>query len=210
MLTPEQRSERSRKAAAIKNAKASEDAYNNYFSCPNICTDCNSIIQPKFKEGKKPSAAIFEAKQKRFCSSYCSALHSNSIPNRKYRTKKILKSCTCRKCGIAYEVEKYFKICEECKQPKINYSTRKRGEVMRQEVTRHAVTMIVGNKECVICGYSKFVEVCHIKAVSSFSKDTTLGVINDSSNLVYLCPNHHKEFDKNLLDESEKLLITAG
>ena len=55
-------------------------------------------------------------------------------------------------------------------------------------------------KHCLICGYDKHYEVCHIKAVSDFSEDTPITVINHIDNLVALCPNHHWEFDNGLLD----------
>lgn len=52
---------------------------------------------------------------------------------------------------------------------------------------------------CKNCGYSKHVEVCHIKPVSSFSEDTYLSIINSTDNLVVLCPNCHWEFDNGFL-----------
>jgi hypothetical protein len=55
-------------------------------------------------------------------------------------------------------------------------------------------------KECKVCGYSTYVEVCHIKAIADFSKETLIKEINSLSNLIYLCPNHHIELDKGLLN----------
>ena len=60
-------------------------------------------------------------------------------------------------------------------------------------------------RKCVICGYDKHIEIAHIKAVSEFSDDTLISEINDISNLVALCPNHHWEFDNGLLSK-EKIL----
>jgi HNH endonuclease len=52
------------------------------------------------------------------------------------------------------------------------------------------------NKERICkCGYSKHVEICHIKEVKSFPDDAKIKEINDPSNLLYLCPNCHWEFD---------------
>lgn len=56
------------------------------------------------------------------------------------------------------------------------------------------------NQECEICGYNAIVEIAHVKAVSSFSKDTTVKTVNELSNLIGLCPNHHREYDKGLLE----------
>lgn len=51
-----------------------------------------------------------------------------------------------------------------------------------------------------LCGYSKHVEVCHIKDVAEFPDDATLAEINSPANLYGLCPTHHWEFDNNMLD----------
>ena len=56
------------------------------------------------------------------------------------------------------------------------------------------------NPKCAICGYDKHVDVAHIKAVSEFSQDSTIREINLLTNLIGLCPNHHWEYDHNLLD----------
>ena len=56
------------------------------------------------------------------------------------------------------------------------------------------------SKQCGVCGYDKHIEICHMRAVSSFSDDSFIGEINDLNNLVALCPNHHWEFDNNQLE----------
>ena len=50
-------------------------------------------------------------------------------------------------------------------------------------------------KSCAMCGYDVRVEIAHIKSVSSFGANSTMGEINHVSNLVALCRNHHWEFD---------------
>lgn len=54
-------------------------------------------------------------------------------------------------------------------------------------------------RKCLICGYDKHTELCHIKPVSLFDADAKLGDINDPKNLIPLCPNCHWEFDNNLI-----------
>ena len=56
--------------------------------------------------------------------------------------------------------------------------------------------------KCIV-GYTNHVEVAHIKAVSNFSEDSLISEINDISNLIGLCPNHHWEYDNGLLDISK-------
>lgn len=53
---------------------------------------------------------------------------------------------------------------------------------------------------CQKCGYSNHTELAHIKAVSTYSDDTLLSVVNDPNNILVLCPNHHWEFDNALLN----------
>ena len=49
--------------------------------------------------------------------------------------------------------------------------------------------------ECDHCGYSYHVDICHIRDLSSFDDQTPVSIVNDLSNLVALCKNHHTEFD---------------
>ena len=53
--------------------------------------------------------------------------------------------------------------------------------------------------KCVVCGYSKHIEVAHIKAVSDFDDNTTIKEINSIDNLIALCPNHHWEYDNGII-----------
>ena len=50
-------------------------------------------------------------------------------------------------------------------------------------------------KSCQKCGYSKHVEVAHIKAIKDFADTATLAEVNSFDNLLILCPNCHWEFD---------------
>lgn len=52
---------------------------------------------------------------------------------------------------------------------------------------------------CQVCLYDKHIELAHIKAIKDFDENTKLSVVNDASNILVLCPNHHWEFDNGLL-----------
>ncbi|GAB5492145.1 MAG: hypothetical protein Phog2KO_23600 [Phototrophicaceae bacterium] len=60
---------------------------------------------------------------------------------------------------------------------------------------------------CELCGYSKYYELCHIKPISYFSPEDKIILVNSPSNLIALCPNHHKELDKELMDASDLIKI---
>lgn len=51
-----------------------------------------------------------------------------------------------------------------------------------------------------ICGYSKHVEICHVKDICEFSIETLITEINSIKNLKALCPTHHWEFDHGYLE----------
>ena len=55
-------------------------------------------------------------------------------------------------------------------------------------------------KKCCVCDYDKHIDIAHIKAVSDFNDSATLDDINNIDNITGLCPNHHWEFDHELLD----------
>lgn len=53
---------------------------------------------------------------------------------------------------------------------------------------------------CQVCGYKKHIELAHIKAVSTFPVETAIATVNNPDNILVLCPNHHWEFDNELID----------
>lgn len=62
-------------------------------------------------------------------------------------------------------------------------------------------------KVCAVCGYDAHYEVCHIKPINDFLPTDSVAEVNELSNLVALCPNHHWEFDHGRLSIT---LITAA
>lgn len=57
-------------------------------------------------------------------------------------------------------------------------------------------------KPCAYCGYSKHVELCHIRPVSTFPDSATVFEVNAANNIIQLCPNCHWELDHGLLNIS--------
>lgn len=117
-------------------------------------------------------------------------------------------------CGNAIKSYK-SKICIDCELKKrkntfqtnqenltlsdcIRLDKRFKANHKYQTVRNYAKKTMVWNKiekKCKECGYDKYVEVCHKKAISEFPLDTKLSIINSIDNLIYLCPNHHWELD---------------
>lgn len=147
-----------------------------------------------------------ETPNPKFCSRRCAAITNNKLfPKR----KRIQKSHPCERCGT--EVKLRFKKCAKCRGMDIiqAYGNRLLKDFISkyprhryQKVRNHAhgVAEMHGlQKCCAICGYEVYVELCHKQSIGSFDKETSLSIVNHIDNLVYLCPNHHKELDLNIL-----------
>lgn len=66
-----------------------------------------------------------------------------------------------------------------------------------------------GFENLILCEYSKHIDICHIKDISSFPDETLIKEINNLNNLLALCKNHHWEFDKNIMVAKDQKKITS-
>lgn len=166
-----------KKTALIFRKKALDE----YIKNPTICKNCGNIIEVRDKE------KVSTVRNRLFCGQSCAA----SFNNKERKKDKIIKI-------VKRENFKYLtdKTKEEL------FSERESWQSARTAIRRHAQFIYdkeIGKKFCHNCGYDKHIETCHIKSVSSFSNDTLISTINDSKNLIGLCPNCHWEFDNNNL-----------
>lgn len=60
---------------------------------------------------------------------------------------------------------------------------------------------------CALCGFDIVVEVHHIKCIGSFPGTSLVADVNNLSNLIYLCPNHHAMVEKGLISLVEPVGI---
>jgi len=82
-----------------------------------------------------------------------------------------------------------------------------RGDPYR-EIRRHARSITrTWHQVCMApgCNYRKHVETCHLTPIADFPATTSITQINDPSNLILLCPNHHKEFDSGELVVEDRI-----
>ena len=142
-----------------------------------------------------------ETKNPKFCSRSCSATSSNLVSPKRRLGKNRCKGCNIPTrnsrlyCDICWKKDYTLEEVKYNKLPAASYysQVRNRARVVAKNLP----------KSCRKCGYDKHVEVCHIKAISSWPSDTLLSTINSLDNLILLCPNCHWEFDNNLWDVSE-------
>jgi hypothetical protein len=165
-----------------------------YIANPNKCLTCDKPIL------SKPGQRLFNVRQKTFCNNSCAA----SLNNRIFPKKKVAKKI-CITCLQSFSPPNHrVKTCDVCRP--VRSRPRRLENLTRQEAGRviigkHAMRVMINRaKGCIICGYDKFVDVCHIKPVAAFSTQAKLKEINAPENLVYMCPNHHREYDRGLLN----------
>ena len=143
---------------------------------------------------------------------FCSLSHASKV-TQKNRTDKIKKSIAFH-CKCGNKMDRKSARCRSC-HFKHKYGNLHGDRTMQEEwdrvgriqmhtnVREHARAIFRKSgkpKVCQECGYSKFVQICHIKPVGSFDKNTLIEVVNDISNLIALCPNHHWELEHGLID----------
>lgn len=173
------------KGGQVTAKKLRTQALINYYKNPTICKNCNNIVNVLDSE----SPAV--TKRKTFCSRNCAAIYNNS--KRIKKQSLVIPKLYKRNEPFAYIVTKTKKeIFDICK----NWQST------RTQIRKHAVYVFYNSsipKKCKICGYNKHIQIAHIKAVKFFDDDVLITTINHIDNLIALCPNHHWEFDNNML-----------
>ena len=144
----------------------------------------------------------------KFCSRSCSATYTNKL-NPKRITKK-----TCTVCGdktFSYRHSKCLLHWNEyLESKKDEYRHKTLGEYRNLQSVKGKGSSQVNSHirlfariwlkpltklPCRKCGYSKHVQLAHIRAVSDFADNELLSQVNAESNVIPLCPNCHWEFD---------------
>ena len=172
------------------------EEYNNN---PNICLYCRTPILCN------DSKQLYKKKKKKFCNHSCSAKYNNS--------RRPKKQYFCEKCNnLIGEGEQFSrrKLCDKCNPNIVDWSKKTYKEIKDQrdyqlnsrvrELARIKYNKYHPQHKCEICGYDKHIEIHHIKGISTFNDDATIDEINDISNLIGLCPNHHWEVENGLID----------
>lgn len=169
---------------------------------------CSPECQRSKKIPKKPCICCGkETYNPKYCSMSCAA----KIGNKNHPKRKLKGKCISCNTPISSD-RKYCKSCH--RKTLINYDKLLLKDLKTPKGSRNSYHTCIRQhsksvassfnmlEKCKICGYNKYVECCHIKPVSSFPEETTLSIVNAPSNLIGLCPNHHKEFDLGLLQLS--------
>jgi len=161
------------------------------------CSNCGSLVKRMPSEIRKSKSG------NSFCSKSCAAVFNNKKYPKRHRT---------RRCGVCNElVRSDSKYCSGCYRRKhyLEDKTLAEATANRKDNNRYTSIRQVSRKTylksdrpkcCAECGYSNHIEVCHIRDIPDFPPTALVREINDLSNLIALCPNHHWEFDNGLLE----------
>ena len=139
-----------------------------------------------------------------FCNKSCAA----TINNRTAIKRKAKRHCD--KCNKTIRSNTMSSMCGNCYKKKVYLDDKTLSEAIQNRTDANRYTGIRGNaskaynrsgkpRVCFVCGYELHVEICHIKDIADFPLDTLIREINNINNLIALCPNHHWEFDHDLI-----------
>lgn len=140
-----------------------------------ICEFCGKPYTPK-------------ERAQRFCTMSCSARFNN--PKRPKRAKTPRRGTPPRR-RVDYTTLTIGQLRQELKTR--NYHTRIRTHA-RLVYEQSGLPM-----ECCVCGYTRGLDVCHLRPVSDFPDDTPISVVNALDNLIILDKLCHWEFDNGFL-----------
>lgn len=133
----------------------------------------------------------------KFCSRSCSAKTNGRL----YPKRKLTNQC--KICNIPIVSNRTY--CKTCSPNFVDWDNIKLSDVQgkRQYQKNSRIRDLARTKYresgkplvCSRCGYSKHVEICHIRSISSFDGSATISEINSFENLITLCRNCHWELD---------------
>jgi hypothetical protein len=139
------------------------------------CLGCNKTFLADKKEVKRGNA--------KYCSISCSSASRN-----KHKEPNI--KSVCKHCGVKFNSINVAKYCSDsCKQK--NYRLKKKSSNMFDR----QLEMLIRNYPCEVCGWDAAPrDTHHIEPVSKGGKTII-------TNIISLCPNHHRMIHCNLLSQ---------
>lgn len=166
------------------------------------CNNCGLDFEKSLSEIKRSKTG------NHYCSKSCSASKNNLFIQRNKPLELVCEHCG--KTFIRSRTHRSKLLCISCKHLNplkemsisdccIDSTFHPSWKFARIRSFNRSWNKHLTTYSCVVCGYSKHVELAHIIPLSSFPEDTKLSVVNDPSNILVLCPNHHWEFDNKLL-----------
>lgn len=137
---------------------------------------------------------------------YCSRSCANRVNGSLFPSRKRM-ARYCKHCGTVINTRR--STCDNCNPSFVDWQMvqlqQLRTKALQQyaaqirSLARTAYRKSGRLQACAVCGYDTHYEVCHIRPINDFTPTDFVACVNELSNLVALCPNHHWEFDHGLL-----------
>jgi hypothetical protein len=180
------------------------EALRKYYNDPNFCDTCGQIIE--VGEDQQPC----NVKKLDNCSNRCSATKyglgnengTHKVPCPECDGTKSREAEMCQECRFNKYVEEYEK--QTLKEAESDARGRVKFNKVRRMARRRLELDGRVSKECCICGFSRKVEVAHLKPIKEFDPGDSVKEVNHRSNLRYLCPNHHAVQEEGSLNNEEE------
>lgn len=148
-----------------------------YRSMEKICKHCNQIFDAEPREINRGNA--------KFCSLSCASKNRN-LNKKKYNISCII----CNNSFISVNPKAKY-CCNACKLRAYRKKMKSNFQISRKEYN------ILISQPCAICNWNKTsCDVHHIIPVY-------MGGLNESHNLITLCPNCHRMAHRNLISQAE-------
>lgn len=201
-----------------------ERALERYYKNPNYCGWCKEIIHPKVENKSCVAEARKKTFCDHSCAAKYNNRHfPKKTAVTEGECEKCGTTVTYKRMKKGFYSPRRF--CDPCLRIVISENTKKaakkkglsvlikpieeysKGELREalpnynyfgSKLASHARSVYMESnkpRSCLVCGCSYHIDVCHVKGIAEFDDGTLIGEINDLTNLVALCKNHHKEFD---------------
>ena len=169
------------------------------------CSNCSTLVT-------KANSAI-NHNSHNFCSKSCAVTYNNKLKPKRADGKYIPVEKTCSNCNSTH-IKDGTNITNTCsricwieigmKQRLMKDIVKRTGANAYDNVRKNArlYSKYFYPLKCMLCGYDKHYEVCHVKDIKDFTGEETIYEVNNKTNLIHLCPNCHWEFDHNQIDLS--------
>ncbi|HEX8505446.1 MAG TPA: HNH endonuclease signature motif containing protein [Hymenobacter sp.] len=142
---------------------------------------------------------------------YCSRSCANRVNGHLFPSRRPI-ARSCKHCGAALQTRRTT--CDNCNPSFVDWQRVSLQQLKSKALQQYAAQKYAAQirslaraayrqsnrpRACAICDYAVHYEVCHIKPINGFLPTAFVGDVNELSNLVALCPNHHWEFDHGIL-----------
>lgn len=158
-----------------------------------------------------------ETRNPKFCSRSCSTTYANAQKPKRLKLEYFCAGCQVSMGRPGWKDRR--KYCISCKPgyrarglewertTKADLAPGTANQFGYPQIRQHARRVLSRQapRECVLCLYSLHVDCCHVVPIRDYPDTATVAEMNAVDNLVFMCKNHHWEYDHEHLTRSDVL-----